>query len=377
MRIPYAAPDYGTAEIDAVVRVLSDPGQIVAGPEVEAFEQAVASLFGVRSGVMVNSGSSGNLLALAALDLPRGSRVATPACTFATTVAPIVQLGHQPVFVDVDPSTYQIDPTELPSADAYMVPRLLGNLPDEERIRDAADGEPVIVDACDTLGPETVGDVVTTSFYASHVLTCAGGGGMVCFRDPELADRAKLLANWGRTSTLMDTDDVEARYETTLGGRPHDAKFVFTAIGYNMQPLELQGAFGVEQLKRLPASLARRRENFDALLDFFRRYEAWFTLPEDRGGHWLAFPLTIRDGAPFDRRHLAVWLEGEGVQTRPVMAGNILRHPPFSHLGRAEDYPVSDHIMQNGLLVGCHQGLTTDDIDYMMTAFRAFLGRYV
>lgn len=373
MKIPYAAPRYGPPEVRAVVDVLENPDQIASGPKVRAFERKIAALFGHAHGVMVNSGSSANLLALASLELPKGAKVVTPACTFATTVAPIVQLGLEPVFVDVEADTYMPTVRALyeaalcQQADAILLPLLLGNGAPRRIYYSSV---PLIVDSCDTLGCEVPwADAVTTSFYASHVITAAGGGGMVCFQDADHADRARLRAHWGRASTLMDTDDVAERY----AGGEYDRKFLFTEMGYNLQPLELQAAFGLKQLTRLGGFLSQRRENFTHLQDGLAPHEDVLVLPRALpGANWLAFPLTVREDAPFTRYALARHLEAHGIQTRPIMAGNILRQPGFQNLGTGE-FPVSDSIMDGGLLVGLHQGLGDSEIGFMLDVLRGFL----
>jgi CDP-4-dehydro-6-deoxyglucose reductase, E1 len=373
-RVPYAGPMWGETEIQAVVDVLRDPSrQIAPGPRVREFEGRVASLFGQRHGVMTNSGSSANLLALASLDLPQGATVLTPALTFATAVAPILQLGLRPVFVDVEPGTYVTGDLSDYAAHAALVPLLLGNVPD---LRPVAC--PLVVDACDTLGnsvPEA--DVVTTSFYASHVITAAGGGGMVCFpaKDQARADRARLLAYWGRRSTLLPSDAIEDRYVgELLAGVEYDTKFLFTEVGFNMQPLELQAAFGLAQLKRLPEFLAVRTRNFAALLHFFSAYEDRFVLPRaSPRANWLAFPLTVRPEAGFTRLDFVRHLEAHGIQTRPIMAGNILRQPAYAHLGDPDRYPVADAVMRGGILLGCHQAMGETELMHVMSVAQEFL----
>jgi CDP-6-deoxy-D-xylo-4-hexulose-3-dehydrase len=375
-RVPYAGPVWGEPEIQAVLDVLRSPSrQLAAGPKVAEFERRIAALFGQPHGVMVNSGSSANLLALAALNLPRGSRVVTPALTFATTVAPILQLGLVPEFVDVEPGAYVAGPPTLYSG-AAVLPLLLGNAPDMVEWRENTTS--LIVDSCDTLDVRalTYADMVTTSFYASHVVTAMGGGGMVCCRWPRHAERVRLLANWGRRSTLVPSDAIEDRYTTDVLG-PYDAKFLFPVAGYNMQATEAQAAFGLAQLDRLPDFLATRHWHFTQLRSFFECYGEWFVLPESApGANWLAFPLTVRPEAPFTRLDFVRHLEARGIQTRPIMAGNILRQPGFTHLGDPDRFPVADSVMRGGVLLGCHQGLTDEQIGYVQDVADAFLTRY-
>lgn len=389
MKVPYAAPSYGQREIDAVVGVLNNPAQIVAGPKVEAFEDRVCALFGKRHGLMVNSGSSANLLALASLELEPGAEVITPALTFATTVAPILQLGLVPVLVDVDPATFVVTPEAVRAAittqtGALMIPLLLGNVPDMFGLAEL--GLPIIEDSCDTLGATWAGrptgyysDISTTSFYASHVITAAGGGGMVCFHEGRREHKARLLAHWGRASSLYGhgraSEDIGLRYSHRIDGEPYDAKFLFVEVGYNMQPLELQAAFGLEQLDRLAGFTALRARHWQTLYDFFAQFPHLFTLPEvlpEAGPNWLAFPIRVRPDAPFTRMEVARYLEGRGIQTRPIMTGNILRQPAFEALGRGE-FLGADAVMREGLLLGCHHALTDDQIAFVMMAVEAFV----
>lgn len=386
----YAGPKYGREEIDAVVRVLENPGQIGAGPAVAEFERAVAALFAKPHGLMVNSGSSANLLALASLDIPAGSEVITPALTFSTTVAPILQLGLRPVFADSCADTHVVDPEAVeaavtPRTRAIMIPLLLGNVPDMAALRAVCDrhGLAFVEDSCDTLGARFGGmptgafsDVSTTSFYATHIITCAGGGGLVSFRDERHAERARLLTYWGRSSVLFrdGSDDFERRYQ---GG--YDAKFVFAAAGYNLQPLELQAAFGLEQLKKLPSFIATRRARWLELLARVSRHADVISTAKGLPGAdpvWLAFPLRVLDSAPFTRRDLAAYLEAHDVQTRPIMAGNILRHPGFEGLACPEHFPGADAVMRGGLLIGAHQGMTHYDTRYAGDLVDEFVRRH-
>jgi CDP-6-deoxy-D-xylo-4-hexulose-3-dehydrase len=268
-----------------------------------------------------------------------------------------------------------------------MVPLLLGNVPDMPALREIADRHKLalIEDSCDTLRARYAGlpsgaysDVSTTSFYATHVITCAGGGGMVCFRDEEHARRARMLANWGRASVLEGYADasVESRYRMVLDETPYDAKFVFFEVGYNLQALELQAAFGLEQFHRLDGFLAQRRANV-AHLDTYVRTTDWLRGPvvhPKAEPNWLAYPLRVNCSAmdaPSERMRLAVHLEACGIQTRPIMTGNVLRQPAFRAAGSGR-FPWADDVMRSGLLVGCHQGLGPDDMGVVVDALEAF-----
>ncbi|WP_126975674.1 DegT/DnrJ/EryC1/StrS family aminotransferase [Frigidibacter oleivorans] len=391
MRVNYGQTVHGEAEIAAVVEVLRTSTQM--GRHVREMERRVAALFAKPHGIMVNSGSSANYLAVELLDLPEGSEVITPALTFATTVAPLVRRRLVPAFVDAAPGTYNIDATQIeamigPKTRAIMVPSLIGNLPDWALIREIADrhGLTVIEDSADTLGATVGGtstgrfsDISTTSFYGSHVINGAGNGGMLCVRDPELARRAILLRSWGRTSSLfVESETIENRFNVELDGIPYDSKFVFEALGFNLEPSEISAAFGLVQLDKLDHNIRERERNFARHLEFFRRYEDWFILPRQFEGArtgWLAFALTLKPGAPFTRRDLQIRLEKADIQTRPVFTGNILRQPAMKGVAcrtSAQGYPVADAVMRGGILLACHHGLTEAQMDYMHDTFDTF-----
>lgn len=401
MRVPYGLAVYGDEEIRAVVAVLKNPIRITFGEQTKKFEVLIAKLFGKRYGIMVNSGSSANLLALELLNLPAGSEVITPLLTFSTTLAPIIQKGLVPVFADVEEGTYVINTKQVeqligPKTKAIMVPSLIGSVPDLKALQHIAKKHNLylIEDSCDTLGATFAGrptgsytDISTTSFYASHIITGAGGGGMICFNNPAWLERATVMRSWGRQSSLFGThepsENLKRRFATMrIDGKPYDAKFVFCEVGYNMQPLEISAAFALEQSKKLKKFTATRQKNFQRLHKFFKKYEQFFVLPVQRREvftNWLAFPLTIRTGAPFPRLELVTYLEKNDIQTRPIFTGNVLKQPGFAkinHRRLEHNYPVTDHITRNGLLIGCHHGLTSEHLIYIEDMFDNFLKPY-
>ncbi|MET3722990.1 DegT/DnrJ/EryC1/StrS family aminotransferase [Sphingomonas trueperi] len=394
MRVNYGQSVHGEAEIDAVVAVLRGSTQM--GDAVRRMQQAVAALFSKRHGIMVNSGSSANYLAFELLDLPPGSEVITPALTFATTVAPIIRKGLVPAFVDVRPGTYNIDENAIeamitPRTRAMMIPSLIGNLPDWDRIRALADAHGLIVveDSADTLGATLRGtstgtrsEISTTSFYGSHVINAAGNGGMLCVNDEALAQRGLLLRSWGRSSSLFaDSESIERRFNVQLQGIPYDAKFVFEELGFNLEPSEIGAAFGLIQLEKLRANITARERNFERHYSFFADYAEWFILPdqlaEARTG-WLAFPLTLKPDAPFTRRDLQIHLEQCDIQTRVVFTGNILRQPAMRNVEARVDpagYPHADAVMRGGILLACHHGLNDAQIRHIHQSFAALAHR--
>ena len=394
-RVPYGRTVHGEDEIAAVTHVLRTSTQM--GKHVHEFEKRVAGQFDKAHGVMVNSGSSANYLAVELLGLHEGAEVITPALTFATTVAPLVKNGLIPVFVDVEPDTFNIDVDQVEGAissktRALMIPNLIGNIPDWDRLRDIADRHNLLVieDSADTLGATLRGtstrarsDISTTSFYGSHVINCAGNGGMLCLNREDWLNEAKLLRSWGRESSLfVESERIENRFDVVLDGVSYDAKFVFSRIGYNIEPNEAGAAFGLVQLDKLAANVQARVDNFEAQSRFFAQYQDWFMPPrqqEDSVTGWLAFPLIIRPDAPFSRREMQIYLEKAGVQTRVVFTGNILRQPGFKGIARRETpggYPNADRVMEGGVLIACHHGLVPEDIAYIHERFSDFAAQF-
>ncbi len=389
--VPYGCTVHGEEEINAVVNVLRTSTQM--GKHVREMERKVADLFSKKHGIMLNSGSSANYLAIEVLDLPAGSEVITPVLTFSTTVAPLVKSGLVPVFIDVAPGTFNIDVSKVeemitPATRAMMIPNLLGNLPDWKVLREIADRHNLILieDSADTLGATIDGcsvgeltDVSTTSFYGSHVINCAGNGGMLCVNEDKLANRTKLLRSWGRSSSLfVESEAIENRFNISVDGIDYDAKFVFEALGYNLEPSEMGAAFGLVQLEKLQQNISLREKAFAAHMAFFKEYQDWFILPEQlpnsRTG-WLAFALTLKDNAPFSRRDLQIYLEKQRIQTRTVFTGNILRQPGFINIKRKESpegYAHADQVMRGGMLLGCHHGLTEEMITHIHASFKSF-----
>jgi len=396
MQVPYGLSVHGEEEIEAVVTVLRTGTQM--GRNVRVLEEKIAALFAKKHGVMLNSGSSANYLAIELIDLPKASEVITPVLTFSTTVAPLVKNGLIPVFVDVRPDTYNIDADLVESVitkntKAMMIPNLLGNLPDWKKLRVLADryGLILVEDSADTLGAQISGkssgiysDLSTTSFYGSHVINCAGNGGMLCVNTDKMARQARLLRSWGRSSSLFEESEaIENRFNATIDGIQYDSKFIFEISGYNLEPSEMGAAFGLVQLKKLNDNIEMRENNYQRLYTWFEKFSKWFQLPvqaADTRTGWLAFPLLVRDNAPFSRREMQVYLEKHGIQTRTIFTGNILRQPGFcniKHVKGAESFPVADGVMRGGLLIGCHHGLTKKMINYIENTVDKFLNQYL
>lgn len=395
IHVPYGLTVHGEEEIEAVNRVLRSSTQM--GKHVREFEAKIAETFNKKHGIMVNSGSSALMLAMEVAGLPKGSEVITPALTFSTTVAYIVRNGLIPAFVDVAEGTYVIDPAKVEemitsNTKAIVAPHLIGNIVNWDEILPIIRKNNLLVieDSADTLGGTINGvssgyhaDMSITSFYGSHVINCAGNGGMLCVNTDEHARKAKLLRSWGRSSSLfVESEAIENRFNVEVDGIPYDAKFVFEAIGHNIEPSELGAAFGLVQFNKLQSNIDTRIANFEAQTAFFKEYEDWFVLPRQtpnaRTG-WLAYPLTLRPDAPFSRRDMQIYLEKRNIQTRVVFTGNITRQPGFKDVEMRKagnGYPEADKVMRGGMLLACHHGLTQPMFDHLHETVRSFAAQF-
>ena len=386
-KIYYGKAVYDHKEINAVIKVLKNESlSLVDGPNVKKLEKTVSSIFGKKYGLMVNSGSSANLLALASFDFKKGSEIITPNLTFSTTVAPIYQLGLVPHFIGVVKNKFVANPIEIEKCInkktvALMIPNLLGNIADWKAINKIAKKYKlkVIEDSADTIGYRTnnkiignYSDVVTNSFYASHIINGAGTGGIVCFNDSKLYLRAKLLRGWGRSSiTFNESEDADKRFKVKISGIDYDAKYIFSEMGYNFLPSEISAAFALEQIKKLKSNISIRNKNFDFLKNFFGKYNQYFNLPEQYPGiktPWLAFPLVIKKNKKFNRKQMQLFFEKNMIQTRTIFTGNILRQPVMKNKifnKTKECGVVADDVMRNGILLGCHHGMKISEVKYM------------
>lgn len=390
--VPYGQTVHGQEEIDAVVEVLKTSTQM--GKNVREFEAKVAQLYDKKFGIGVNSGSSALYLAADLLNFEEGTEIITPALTFSTTVAPQVKRNWVPAFIDVEPGTYNLDATKVeemitPKTKAMLIPNLIGNLPDWKALREIADKHNLFIveDSADTLGAEIDGasagrytDMSTTSFYGSHIINCAGNGGMLCVNNEDHFNRGKLLRSWGRSSSLfVESEAIENRFNVEVDGIPYDAKFVFEEPGYNIEPSELGAAFGLVQLKKLKDNIDQRTAHYNDMRSFMEQYEEFFILPEQlpnsRTG-WLAFATTLKDDAPFKRRDMQIFLEKRNIMTRTVFTGNILRQPGFKNIERKEaanGYEHADRVMRGGMLMACHHGLKPEQIAHMKESITEFM----
>lgn len=392
LRVPYALAVHDVHETQRIIAVLNEH-RTNMGVETKEFELRASKFFGKKFGVMLNSGSSANLLAFEILDLPKESEIITPLLTFSTTISPLIKKGLIPVFVDVEPGTYLIDVEQIEKlitkkTKAILVPLLLGNVPNMEKIRRIAKKYKlfIIEDSCDTFGAQFKGkptgtytDITTTSFFGSHIITTGGNGGMILVNKKKWQDKAKILRGWGRSSSLFgESEDISKRFKTRIGNIPYDAKFVFSDAGYNFLPNEMCAAFGNIQLDKLKLFKKTREYNFAYLLNFFKQFTNFFVLPIQNPAtktQWLAFPLTIRKSAPFSRLKLVTYLEENNIQTRPIFTGNILKQPGFKNINyriTENKCPVTNEIMERGLLIGCHHGMEKKHLEKLEKVFLSF-----
>ena len=393
-KVYYGKAVYDNREINAVIKVLkNDSLSLVDGNNVKLLEKKVSSIFGKKYGLMVNSGSSANLLAIASLNLKKNSEIITPNLTFSTTVAPIYQLGLIPHFIGVEKNKFLADPSHIEKCInkktvAIIIPNLLGNIADWKKINSIAKKYKlkVIEDSADTIGytinKKNAGkysDIVTNSFYASHIINGAGTGGIVCFNDFELYQRAKLLRGWGRSSAhFNESESIKDRFNVKISGIDYDAKYIFSDLGYNFLPSEISATFAIEQIKKLKDNIKIRNKNFDYLKDFFNNYNDLFNLPEQYKNvktPWLAFPLVIKDNKYFNRKEMQIYFEKNNIQTRTIFTGNILKQPVMKNR-KYKKHPlcdaVADNVMRNGILLGCHQGMKKNELDYICQTFIKF-----
>ena len=376
------------------------------GPYSRQFEQKLAKMLSVRFAFLVNSGSSANLLAFFALTSPllkerricRGDEVITVAAGFPTTVAPILQYGAVPVFVDVDLNTANIDPAQLeqalsPKTKAVMLAHTLGNPFDLKQVKAFCDkyGLWLIEDNCDALGSKydgkftgTWGDIGTSSFYPPHHLTM-GEGGAVYTNDPLLKKILLSMRDWGRDCWCESGVDntCGCRFTKQFGKLPvgYDHKYVYSHFGFNLKVTDMQAAIGCAQLDKLPTFTEARKTNFAVLYDGLKdlkELQLFEKYPESDPA-WFGFLITLTDEAHFSRNDLVKHLEDCKIQTRNLFAGNLLKHPCFETLNEGVDYRVAgslvntDKIMNDSFWIGVYPGMTPAKLEYMIDRIRSFI----
>tara|TARA_Y100000389_G_scaffold92983_1_gene89692 strand:- start:1158 stop:2360 length:1203 start_codon:yes stop_codon:yes gene_type:complete len=397
-KIYYGQATYNSKEIKACLNVLKNQNlTLMTGKNVSKLEKKVANIFGKKYALMVNSGSSANLLAIQSLNLKRNFEVITPTLTFSTTISPIYQSGLVPNFVDVKKKTFVVDVGQIEkqinsNTKIIMIPNLIGNIANWKDIKKIANKYKLttIEDSADTIGYTLNGtntgklsDIVTNSFYASHIVSGAGFGGIVCFNNKNHYLRAKLLRGWGRSSALFNEDeDFKKRFGKKISGIKYDSKYIFENFGYNFLPSEISAAFALEQLKKLKGNLLKRNRNFAHLRNFFSKNDNFFEVPEINKNiktGWLAFPLLIKKNKFFDRTDMQIFLEKNKIQTRTIFTGNILKQPIMKNqkYKKHKNSEInSTDIMTRGMLLGCHQGLNLKDLNQVINTIKKFLDIY-
>ena len=401
-RIHYAARVFDEKEMCALTDAMLD-FWLTTGRFSERFEKEFAAWLGVKYAHLVNSGSSANLIAFTALTAPelgerqirRGDEVITVACGFPTTVAPILQYGAVPVFVDVTVPQYNIDVSRLEEAlsertKAVMIAHTLGNPFDLAAVRAFCDrhGLWLVEDNCDALGSRytidgetrytgTWGDIGTSSFYPPHHMTM-GEGGCVYTDSAQLHRLILSYRDWGRDCVCPSGHDnfCGHRFDGQFGQLPrgYDHKYVYSHLGYNLKVTDMQAAIGCEQLKKFPGFIERRRHNWERLREALKPAEDRLILPEaapNSRPSWFGFLISVRPGSGLDRNAMTRYLESKNIQTRLLFSGNLLRHPCFDPLRGTDAYRVAgglentDFVMNHTFWVGVYPGMTDEMIDYM------------
>ncbi len=405
-RIPYASRVYDSAEMVNLVDSALE-FWLTSGRYTEEFEKRFAEYLGIRFCALVNSGSSANLVAFMTLTSPllkerqikRGDEVITVAAGFPTTVAPIIQYGAVPVFVDVTIPQYNIDVTKLEAAlsektKAVMIAHTLGNPFDLKSVKEFCDkhGLWLIEDNCDALGSVyeldgkrkltgTIGDIGTSSFYPPHHMTM-GEGGAVYTDNLQLNRIIRSFRDWGRDCICPSGHDniCGHRFDKQYGELPlgYDHKYVYSHFGYNLKATDMQAAVGCAQLDKFPGFVERRRHNFERLKAALAGTENKYILPEacpNAIPSWFGFLITCKEGT--DRNRVVQYAESKGIQTRMLFAGNLTKHPCFDEMRRAEEgYRIvgkldnTDRIMKDAFWVGVYPGMTDEMIDYMAKVLR-------
>ena len=405
-RIPYASRVYDSEEMVNLVDSALE-FWLTAGRYVDEFEKDFAKYLNVRFCSVVNSGSSANLCAFMALTSPllkerrinRGDEIITVAAGFPTTVAPVIQYGAIPVFVDVTIPQYNIDVTMLEKAlsdktKAVMIAHTLGNPFDLKTVKEFCDKHNLwlVEDNCDALGSKyeingeekftgTIGDIGTSSFYPPHHMTM-GEGGAVYTNNPLLHKIIRSFRDWGRDCICPPGKDnlCGHRFDRQYGELPlgYDHKYVYSHFGYNLKVTDMQAAVGVAQLKKIPSFVEKRRYNFNRLYEGLSCLKDKLILPQpcpNSTPSWFGFLITCKDGV--DRNKLVTYIEKNGIQTRTLFAGNLIKHPCFDEMRKTKQgYRVignlenTDRIMKDTFWIGVYPGMTDEKIDYMVKVIK-------
>lgn len=392
--VKYSGPVWGANEYEAAVETLLD-GWHILGAKGREFEKKFAPLLGKKDGILVNSGSSANLLMVkTAMDIygwKKGHRVIVPAVSFPTTVAPIIQCGLEPVFVDSTLPNLNLDLAQVESLlhddskiVAIMFAHVLGNPPNMSYLEELADefGVKILEDCCDALGSTyqgeplgSFGDIATCSFFPAHHMTM-GEGGFVAFKNASDRQIAASYRDWGRAcwcNSMLPGDVTEktacgnrlGKWLTSFPTTNFDHRYTFSKIGYNLKPLELQAAIGLAQLDRLKQLDGARKANHKVISEIFGQYPQYFYLTEATPFSdpcWFAYLINVREDAPFSRDELQRRFEENKIQTRAYFAGNILAHPAYHEYRTDREYPIADFVVTNSFFIGVFFDIMYEDL---------------
>ena len=398
-KVLYSGPYFDGREIEAAVATLQEGAWFPAGKQVDRFERAFSKKFGFDASLMVNSGSSANLVMVAALkkyfEWPDGAEVIVSVVGFPTTINPIIQNGLTPKFVDITWSdlNWDLDQVEAAITDktvAVFSSPVLGNSYDLDRLLDICDthGIQYIADNCDSLGSKWDGEYLTKyaaaascSFYPAHHITTFEGG-MVSSNLPGLTTLVRQFAWWGRDCfcvgecNMLANGSCGKRFDTWLPDYDVvvDHKYVFSQIGYNLKPLDLQGAVGLVQLEKFDEIHQMRRENYKTIVSYFQDYPDEVRIVDEKypaETSWFGVPVVCDN--PNVKQNLQQHLEKSGIQTRNYFAGNLLLHPAYRHLGNAKDYPNAYDVLKRVFFLGTSPSLSYDDLTYVGQTLHSFL----
>lgn len=405
--VQYAGPFFDENEYVAATKSLLS-GWLALGSDALSFENVFPKHLGKEYGILTNSGSSSNLIMMLVMtskrlyNLPKGTKVITPIAGFPTTINPIIQLGFEPLFVDIDLDTLnlnldQVEEQAKKGAKIITFAHVLGNPPNLDRLMDIVKKYNLIFleDCCDALGSTydgkplgSFGEFASCSFYPAHHMTMGEGGFVACnTKIQEII--ARSFREWGRgcycvgpKANKLKNGTCNNRFSNWLPELPDeifDHKYVYDEIGYNLKPIELQASIGLEQIKKLPEIHRRRKANFNQLSDVFKPYEEFFILPkatEKADPSWFAFPLTIKNNSPFKRKDIVNYLEDNKIQTRPYFAGNIMLQPAYTGIMNKNDvitkYPNARKVTTDSFFLGTSPVITSEQIVYIQSVVQNF-----
>jgi CDP-4-dehydro-6-deoxyglucose reductase, E1 len=409
----YAGPYFDSEEYTNTVKTLLG-GWLVLGAKGTEFEKKFSTFYEKDHGILTNSGSSANLLMMAAMaskrlyNLPKGTKVITPIAGFPTTLNPIIQVGFEPVFVDIEIDTLNMDIDQIdaactrdPEIKIITFAHVLGNPPNMDKLMAVIKKHNLILleDCCDALGSTykgkplgSFGEMASCSFYPAHHITM-GEGGFVAVNNKQQEKVVRSFRDWGRgcwcvgkKASTSKKGVCGKRFSCWLKDLPEeifDHKYIYEEIGYNVKPIEMQAAMGLAQIEKIDEISSKRKRNYSLLYDIFEKYEDYFHLPrptKHSDPSWFAFPLTIRNGVPFKRSDITSFYESNKIQTRTYFAGNILLQPAYRHLMDAkkviEDYPVARKVTTDTFFLGTSPVITDEQVEYIKRKTDEFMDSF-